>query len=286
MSNIDEIIQSLNNIPGLPSSFNKINEISKNPDVSPIDLNKVIMLDPILTCKVLKVVNSTYFSMTNSVNSIVKAIILVGVNTIRNLAFTSDFSNQNQKEDFLNWGLDSRGYWEHSIAVASITKLLGKHIGEPKEKLEEYYICGLVHDIGKVLFQIYFKEQYLHIINKSEEEGSSLIDSENYYLEMNHTQMGRTLAEQFSLSKAVMNSIEFHHNPGETDEKYSFVVSAVHLANYFVNREKIGFSGNYNNKEINPDVYNILKIKYDDMLSWKEIILQDIKKAYSFMKIS
>ncbi|HEO65417.1 MAG TPA: HDOD domain-containing protein, partial [Spirochaetes bacterium] len=74
----DKILESVENVPSLPISVSRILEITQDPYASPNDLNKLISLDPILTGKVLKLVNSAYFSLSTKVNSIVKAIILLG----------------------------------------------------------------------------------------------------------------------------------------------------------------------------------------------------------------
>ncbi len=282
----DKILASVEKVPSLPISVSKILEITQDPYASPNDLNKLISLDPILTGKVLQLVNSAYFSLSTKVNSIVKAIILLGVNTIRNLALTTAVVPFVEVQGKSDWVLNVEGYWKHSIAVGVTSKLIAKKLGVPKELLEEHFICGLLHDIGKVVLSHALGRQYQAVIVKSNDEECELIEAENALLDINHVDIGRLLAEKWSLSSSVVECITFHHDPKGCNGEKRTIVYSVALANSFANAHKIGFSGNHAPPSLDEDLLDYLKLTIEELESWQGAINREIEKASVFMKIT
>lgn len=283
---VGKVLNNMDKIPSLPISVSKILEITKNPQVSPKDLNKVISFDPILTGNVLKLVNSAYYSLSTKVTSIVKAIILLGVNTIRNLALTTaivPIVGAGSKKSWL--ALDGKGYWKHSIATGATAKLIGNHCGVSKKLQEEYFISGLLHDTGKVILDHALQEKYQKVVEKSTVENINLIDVENDLLKINHVEVGRMLAEKWDLSPELIDVIQFHHNPKECHQETRTLVYAVAIANIYCNQKQIGFSGNRNDISMDPDLLSFLGLKEENFIEWEDIINEEIKKASIFMNI-
>jgi len=145
---IDEYIK---NMPSLPTSVAKVLEICNNPQTSPADLNHVISLDPVLVGRVLKLINSAYYSLGQQVTSLVRAIIMLGINTVKNLALSSSIIGiGNLTKNKAAAGLDMEGFWRHSLCVGVSAKAITKKRGIDPKLLEEYFAAGLFHDIGKI----------------------------------------------------------------------------------------------------------------------------------------
>ncbi len=283
---IDKILKHVDEIPSLPTSVAKILEVTQDPYASPNSLNKVISLDPILTGKVLKLVNSAYYSLSTKVTSIVKAIILLGVNTIRNLALTTAVVPMMGTQAKRSWMvLDVHGYWKHSLGTGVLSKLIAKHLGVVPEEHEEYFICGFLHDIGKVILDHALQEEYLEIIKKSEQTGKTLHEVETEILSINHCEIGKLIAEKWSLSPNIIESIYYHHNPSECSENIRQMIYSVSLANLYCNHNNIGFSGDYSKNNQNQDLLNYLHLTEDILSSWLDEISNEIKNASVFLKI-
>ncbi|MDZ7640457.1 MAG: HDOD domain-containing protein [Desulfurivibrio sp.] len=110
-------------MPSLSTTVTKVLEVCNRPDTSPNDLNRVISLDPVLTGQVLKLINSAYYSLPNEIGSLTRAIIMLGLNTVKNLALsTAVLGSLGQEESFHSLEMDA--FWTHSLGVGVTAKAL------------------------------------------------------------------------------------------------------------------------------------------------------------------
>ena len=127
----EDLEKSLRNyiktIPSLPTSVTKVLEICNNPSASPADLNHVISLDPVLVGRVLKLINSAYYALGQQVTSLARAIIMLGINTVKNLALSTTVMGSLPSKQ-ASQGLDMEGFWRHSLCVGVSAKLLAKNV--------------------------------------------------------------------------------------------------------------------------------------------------------------
>src|SRR5215510_8312698 len=115
----------IKNMPSLPTSVTKVLEICNNPQTSPADLNHVISLDPVLVGRVLKLINSAYYGLGQPVTNLARAIIMLGINTVKNLALSTAVMGQ-LTTGKKSHGLDMEGFWRHSLCVGVAAKLLAR----------------------------------------------------------------------------------------------------------------------------------------------------------------
>lgn len=281
---LNSLLRDMENMPSLPITVTKVMEVTKDHTVSPHQLNKIISLDPVLTAKVLQLVNSAYYSLPTKVTSIVKAIILLGVNTIRNLALTSAIVPIVGDGKHGRWKvLKAEEYWKHCIGTGVTAKLIGKNSQVEPEKLETYFISGLLHDIGKVVLEHNIPEKYHQVIERCQNEKCNLVEVEEEILGLNHCIVGKHLVEKWKLSTDLEQVIEFHHNPEQCDEEYKHLVYSVATANVYCDGNEIGTSGNASNFSIDENILSYLKITEEDLNQWKPKIFEEIERAYIFI---
>lgn len=287
MSNIQNLInKEIEKLPALPTTVMKVLEICKDPNLKPIDLNKVISLDPVLTGAVLKLINSAYYAITEKVTSIVRAIIMLGLNTVKNLALTISVMGQMDKKGNIG-ALDMEGFWRHSLATGVVAKKIAMTKGEDSKKLEEFFVAGLLHDVGKIVLNKAITDDYYEVIKLSDTKAKDLIECETEILNTNHIEVAKLICEKWNLSDELRDAIIFHHSPFECNNENSKIVSySVYVANIWCNQNSIGFSGNMGPKEIHKDILNYLNIKESDIYSWENEIEQKINEASIFLKIS
>jgi putative nucleotidyltransferase with HDIG domain len=275
----------IDSMPSLSITVAKIVEVTKNPQVTAKDLNKVINLDPVLMGRVLRLVNSAYYGLSNKVTSLVTAIIMLGINTIKNLALsTAVLGRMKNKKKFKALNVD--GFWRHSIGVGVAAKLIAEKIGVPTNLREEFFISGLLHDIGKIPMNDLYEEQYMNAIRNADLKKNPLIETENQVLGITHTEVGMMIADKWNLSDETSDAILFHHEPNMvTGDNYN-VVAAVYVANIYCNMNEVGFSGDRYAGDIDESVLEMLGITEEFLDDLFDRISAEIEKASVFLQVS
>ena len=139
----------ISKMPSFSNTVTKVLEICNDPNTSPNDLNRIISLDPVLTGQVMKVINSAYYALPSKITSLTRAIIMLGLNTVKNLALsTAALKSLGGAESFQ--ALSMEDFWVHSICTGVTAKSLAVIKGMPVAQREEYFVAGLLHDLGKI----------------------------------------------------------------------------------------------------------------------------------------
>jgi putative nucleotidyltransferase with HDIG domain len=278
-----KITRFIQNMPPLPTSVSKVLEIAKNPKADAKELNNVISLDPVLTGKVLKLINSAYYSLPNQVTSIVRAIIMLGINTVKNLVLsTAVISSVRDKKNFN--ALDMESFWRHSICVGVMAKSFASKQHVDSKVLEEYFVAGLLHDIGKIPFNAVIPDDYLKAVTYSRQNRIPLHTVESRYFEINHCDLGYRIADLWKLNPNLTATIRYHHNLEDADELKKFV-STIALANLVTNTLEIGFGGNKYPDKNEEEIFEITGLKWSDIDDAEQHAEQALKKAELFLNI-
>jgi HD-like signal output (HDOD) protein len=271
-------------MPSLPTTVAKVLEVCNNPKTSPIDLDRVIQLDPVLMGRVLKLINSAYYGLGTQVTSLVRAIIMLGVNTVKNLALsTAVLDRVSSKKDFR--ALNMEGFWRHSLCVGVTAKLLARRRGIDAKTVEEYFAAGLLHDIGKIPLNNALADDYVRTMSLADREGLALYVAERRTLGIDHCAAGRIVAESWRLTGAIADTIAWHHDLAGYSGENGDILRTVAVANFFANREGIGFSGNLYPEKLAPDVYSLLGIEKSILEELEEPVNAEIEKAKVFLKL-
>lgn len=280
---LEKVLVYVRKMPALPVTVSKVVEICNSKTTSPVDLNKVISMDPVLMARVLKLINSAYYGLPQRVTSLVRAIIMLGINTVKNLALsTAVIDNLGRSEDFRS--LNLQGFWRHSLAVGVISKIIARHLGVPAKDLEEYFITGLLHDIGKIPINSVLPDRYLELISIADREHQSLFKVERQALGFDHGTVGRAIGESWNLGEYIQDSIEFHHTPAEYTGEHSRMLYIIATANYFANIGEFGYSGDRYPEAVPDTIFTTLGIEMSLLDSIEDEVHGEIEKAEIFLK--
>ena len=282
--NFDKALEEyIKTIPSLPTSLVKVLEICDNPQTSPTDLNNVISLDPVLVGRMLKLINSAYYGLKQPVRSLTKAIIMLGINTVKNLALsTTAVGHLSRKSSSC---LDMVGFWRHSLCVGVSAKLLAKKRGIDPQLIEEYFTAGFLHDIGKIPMNAILSKEYLMTIGKADTEQKPLFEIEQETLGLNHCSIGAMITASWKLKGAVGDAIMYHHDFDEYTGDNKDILYSVAIANSFTSNSGIGFSGNYHPKPLPSFTWEALNISSDILAEIEQSVSSEIKKAEIFLKV-
>lgn len=276
-----DIERFINKMPSLSTTVGKVMEICSRTDASPNELNKVISLDPVLTGQVLKLINSAYYSLVNKVTSLTRAITMLGMNTVKNMALSTAIirSVAGAKK---SRALPTTKFWAHSIGAGVSAKLLGELKGLPVMEREELFLAGLLHDLGKVPFG----DEYIEVLNRAKFEQLPLNQVELDVMGIDHQEVGLMIAEKWKLNQVISTCIGSHHNVGTLTSEHGQQVGFVALGNIYTNILDHGYAGNPFPKE--DDVGRLLKgvgLSWEQYCGIGDRVFEEIQKAEIFLKI-
>ena len=142
---LEKITMTVGELPASPAIVSAVMGITTNLNANIEELGKVLAADPALTAKVLKLSNSSFYGRSKSVSSLREAILILGFYTLRSMVIaTSTYSLYKKKGN----DKSEQKLWDHSLACAMACRLVGTRIRHPQ--IEEIFIAGLLHDIGKM----------------------------------------------------------------------------------------------------------------------------------------
>ena len=224
-------------LPEIPTVISELNEVIANPLSSAQDIANVVSNSPSLAAILLKIVNSAIYSCPSRIDNLSQAVTLIGTKEIYGLAFyTSVIAIFNKiPKEIINMYAFSR----HSIACSIIARSLAAHKNLPQ--IEQLFVSGLLHDLGRVLLYIYFPEDSLNILSYSQESNKLLYEAEDEYLGCNHTHFAKHLMQHWQLPPTLENNVIYHHNPSAA--QHSIPATIVHLADIIANGLGLGSSG-------------------------------------------
>lgn len=202
-------------MPAFPKSVQKVLELTRNINCLPRELVGVIEKDPVMTVKILKVINSAAFSLPNKMTSINQSVVYLGLNTVKNMALS--FAAVGILPRTNAAGFDVQKYLMHSLTVASIARVLAHHQVVGDVDPGDCYIAGLLHDFGKVVFAQFMPDEFLAALDYCKEHGVPLHVAEAAVIGADHTVVGSMLAERWQFPPSLVECIRNHHQDGAQD---------------------------------------------------------------------
>jgi putative nucleotidyltransferase with HDIG domain len=275
----------IDQMPPLPTSIGKVLEICQRPNAQPADLNRVITLDPVLLARVMRLINSAYYGLNQEVTSLVRAIIMLGLNTVKNLALSTAILGTVKTSGEKSSALSLDGFWLHSLCVGVAAKHIARLRNVSSNDVENYFFCGLLHDIGKVPLNNRAPEEYLTALSASADQRIPLFEAESQLLELTHCDAGALIIKTWRLSSDILDVVTWHHDPESYTGTNTELVHTVILADYFANIQEIGFSGNRFPSLPSPAIYQSLGLTWGQIEALEPQVRQEIEKAKIFLKL-
>ncbi len=265
---LERIFDRVDTIPTFPKVAQQALEILKEDDVDFKKLEKIIKSDPGITANFLKIVNSPAFGLAQKIDSLFKAFMFLGINQIKFIIVASVAKNYFEK-DLIGYGIKSEEIWLHSIACGFIAEEIAFDLGLSSLKIESVYVASLLHDIGKIVLDLYTRLE-IEDFRKAIKENPDwdFIQVEWLVLGVDHGLVGAHLLERWKFPKNICFAIRAHHDPDLMLQDK--IASITALANILANM--IGIGGGV-------DVF-YYKIP-EDLLKKLNV---DRKKIYKYLK--
>ncbi len=227
--NLKAMVSRLESLPSLPSLYAELLDVLNSPDVSLKKVAEVISKDVAMTVKILQLVNSAFFGLGRSIANPTHAVTLLGLETIKALVLSVKVFSNFDIENMKNVSLEE--IWKHSVQIGTTAKQIAKSEESDEHVVENTFMAGLLHDVGKLVLAANLSEQYDEVISLSRQSEMSLEEAELNTFGATHAELGSYLIGIWGLPDPIVEAIAFHHNPSKCPEKSFLPLTAVHVAN-------------------------------------------------------
>jgi putative nucleotidyltransferase with HDIG domain len=250
-----DLISGSTRTSSLPEIFIMINEVVNDPTSSFSDIAQVVNLDTALSARLLKIVNSSFYSFPSNIETVTHAIAVIGTEQLHNLALaTTIIANfKGIPDKTLNMSL----FWRHSMGVAIITRNLAIHCRESNP--DRFYLAGILHDIGRLIILENMPEEAHEIIARRNKVGGLLWQIEREVLGFDHGEVGAALSRSWNLPLSLEEIIGNHHNPG-LSKRYPLETTIIHLADIIAKAMGLGSSGDMHVPPLDEKAWEQLKL--------------------------
>lgn len=277
MSNAQKYVAKIKNLPSLPSVSIKINELLNDPNSSAKDFDAVISKDPALTAKLLKLVNSAFYALPYKVDSITRAVSVVGFKQVRDLV--NSVAVIEAFKDFDPETLDMRRFWEHSLGcgvAGRILAIFGRQVNP-----EFFSTAGLLHDVGKLILISQSPEEYTRVAELNRDADVLGYDAEMKVFGFTHADVGAELCRHWNHPEALQEAVAYHHHPLAVDESHRRLTAITHIANILVHACRIGSSGDQFVPPLEPAAWELTGLKISTIESAMDKINQQVDEIVS-----
>ena len=252
------LLSEIDSLPSLPDVYIKLRQALEESEDGSLDkVAEVVAQDPAIATRTLRIANSAFFGQRRKVETIQRAITLLGLVMIENIVLGASVFSSLETKDIP--GFSHADFWKHSLGCGLIAKHIEEHHTGDRTRMEMAMLAGTLHDLGKLVLARYNNDTYAAIIKKAQQTEVFVSEVEVTLLGVAHPAIGGHLANWWNMPDPIVDAIRWHNNPANStcDRPLSCVV---HLADVLVHRMNIGASGNGRIPDLHPSVGAILGI--------------------------
>ncbi len=283
---IQRVARRVSEIPTLSPVMSKVVEMADDPATTTSQLAHFISHDQAITLKILKLVNSAYYSLPQRIGTIDMAIVILGFEEIKNIglsvAVIDAFKNYDTRHFF-----DLRHFWVHSVAVATGCKLIALELHQKVPG--EAFVAGLIHDIGKLILSRHLPEEYARVIDRLRDDGGYDFEVEDELLGFTHAEAGGWLIKRWNLPDRQADAVYYHHCPEmfSGDPNMAMIVNFADILAW-----RAGYISGVGTTlpGLNPEVERRLQLKQDigrklDWEHYQDGLSEGMKRAEHYLSV-
>lgn len=271
-SGLDLLVSKIDKLVSLPDIYYRLETAIESPASTVDDLARLLGSDPDLCARLLSLANSVFYSFPAKIETIDRAVSTIGLRQIRELVLVTSVMKMFTGIPIKAVSMSS--FWEHSVAVCVLAKSIAQYLGQ--SQAERYYITGLLHDIGRLVLYLKLPDLMSDLLAKSEAEKQNLYILEQELLSYSHAEAGGRLLERWKVPQSIYEPVQYHHRPTDAHE-YAQMACAIQIADAWVNKNKVGTSGEKFTPSIDSEATKLLGIQENEMDEIWTLALDDIK---------
>jgi len=249
-----QYLKGVDHLVALPDVCFRVNEMVDDPTVSALNIANVLSQDIALTTQLLRIANSSYYGFPSRVETISRAITVIGMQDLRDLILSTSVINAfgSDKNELINM----ETYWNHSLFTGFIARQLGSKTTTKVLCKERLFTTALLHDIGQLIMTIKMPEIMRIILNRAKIDKEPYHEVEKIVFGLGHSEIGAELMKKWNLPESFQTVARFHHEP-EKAENYQLETSIVHISNAMAHIAQMHGLGFKEKIQINPEAWAI-----------------------------
>jgi putative nucleotidyltransferase with HDIG domain len=275
-----QLVKNCKGLASLPTIYQQLDEAINAESVSNFKISQIINSDPALASKLLQITNSAKYNFPTKVETISHAVAIIGTRELRKLALATSVISLTGNLPENN--IDYPGFWHHCICCAINARIVASFRREVN--IEQYYVAGLLHDIGRLVLMLEIPDLYKTIIDKSSSEQVWLQVVEKETLGFDHSEVGYELLKQWGLPEYLQLAALYHHEPGKA-EKHQDIATVIHFSDMIA--AKTESSSSLGSKHLIVDESHLEKLGFtskvfESVTHKMEEQLNEMLKIFSF----
>lgn len=257
---VTDVIKRVRDLPSPSLVVTDLMRSFEEPDVNIGVLAEMVSHDQALTAKTLRLANSSFYGLSHKVATIQQAITVLGFDSVRALVVAAGATENFPRGGHPAFNFDA--FWRHAIGTAVCTK----HIASAANLNGNYaFVCGLLHDIGKMVLVTCFSSQYQEVVKQRNKLDCHVLEAERAVLGIDHAMVGQLVCENWKFPALIQKAVANHHDPEPAD--MGEMPSAVHVANAIAHALDLGSEENDLVPEISESAWKSLNLSAADLRS-------------------
>ncbi|QDT07102.1 HDOD domain protein [Rubripirellula lacrimiformis] len=278
---VDIAIEKIRNLATLPTVATQIIEMAACPDTGLNELHAIINGDPALGTRILKLANSAFYGVPRQIDSLDRAVVMLGMNAIKNTAIAASLHKVFRSSSTPS-ALNPRDLWLHSVAVAVAAKQLA--ITTRTLKSDVAFLAGLIHDIGIMVemqaYSIRFGEWAKSIATPHE---NGFLAAEQEFWGATHQDFGAGLCRKWNFPFHLELATRYHHCPDLLPEDQRLLPTIIHVADIIAVRMDAGFTGTVDHASVHPSALKMLGLSDQDVDDLAATLPEELSQAITLL---
>jgi putative nucleotidyltransferase with HDIG domain len=224
-------VAKIGSLPSPPEVYDRLMAELKIDECSIRGIADLIAQDVAITAKILQMINSAYFGLPSRVSSVLQAVNLLGLETVKSLVLAVGVFGEFRAPEAKFRGLTVESLYRHSVTVGANSQRIAMKLGLPRYMCDDSLMAGMLHDIGKLILMSHFPEELTESIEMAMSKSWPLEKAQERVMGLTHAEIGAHLLSLWGLSDQILEAVALHSVPSRMPCPIKSVLTAVHIAN-------------------------------------------------------
>jgi len=277
----DQLVEDSPELGSPPLIYQRLVDVINHPRGGAGDVANVIRQDTALTARLLKLVNSAFFSFPKRIETVSQAVSVVGTSQVRDLALAT--SVMDMFDQIPPQTIDADRFWKHSLACGVTARIIA---GARREaNVERFLVAGILHDIGRLVLYLRIPDRARGALEEAARGGELLHETEQRSIGFDHASVGGALMRRWNMPQSLVEALAHHHDPIRA-QRYPSEAATVHVADVIVNALEFGSSGESFVPPISNAAWGRLSVDPGLLPTWVEEIDRQYGAALHMLGLS